>query len=104
MAASDASGPTSPTVEITYCTQCNWLMRASWMASELLTTFATEVGAVTLRPGTGGIFVIAAEGTTVWDRRTDGGFPEITELKRRVRDVIAPERSLGHADRALKAD
>ena len=36
---------------------------------------------------------------TIWDRKTDGGFPETKELKRRVRDVIQPERNLGHVDR-----
>ena len=51
-----------PRVEIEYCTQCRWLLRAAWMAQELLTTFETEIGEVTLRPGTGGIFEIRAEG------------------------------------------
>lgn len=69
------------------------------MASELLQTFASELDEVALRPGTGGVFTIEAGGQTVWDRRTDGGFPEITELKRRVRDAVAPERDLGHVDR-----
>lgn len=40
-----------------------------------------------------------AEVKTLWDRRTDGGFPETKELKRRVRDVIEPGRNLGHVDR-----
>lgn len=87
------------TVVIAYCTQCSWLLRASWMASELLSTFAAELDGVTLQPRTGGTFTITADGTPIWDRRTDGGFPEITELKRRVRDVIAPERRLGHVEK-----
>ncbi len=28
-----------------------------------------------------------------------GGFPELPELKRLVRDRVAPDRSLGHSDR-----
>jgi 4-methylaminobutanoate oxidase (formaldehyde-forming) len=32
----------APRVAITYCTQCRWLLRAGWLASELLTTFTTE--------------------------------------------------------------
>jgi selenoprotein W-related protein len=90
-------------IAITYCTQCHWLLRASWMSSELLTTFQAELAEVALRPGTGGIFTVTANDEVVWDRRHDGGFPEITELKRRVRDVIAPERTLGHVDRVAKA-
>ncbi|KAL2156011.1 hypothetical protein VTH82DRAFT_755 [Thermothelomyces myriococcoides] len=35
----------------------------------------------------------------LWDRKTDGGFPETKELKRRVRDVVQPGRDLGHVDR-----
>lgn len=90
-------------VAITYCTQCNWLLRASWMASELLQTFPGELTEVALRPGTGGVFTIQAGEVVVWDRRTDGGFPDIAELKRRVRDAVAPERTLGHLDRAQGA-
>ncbi|MBO9532702.1 MAG: SelT/SelW/SelH family protein [Solirubrobacteraceae bacterium] len=97
----DAVHPaTLPRVEIAYCTQCNWLLRAQWMAAELLQTFPTELGEVALLPRTGGTFTVSAAGTVVWDRRTDGGFPDAAELKRRVRDVIAPERKLGgHVDR-----
>lgn len=39
-------------VEIEYCTQCRWLLRAAWMAQELLTTFETELDEVALKPGT----------------------------------------------------
>lgn len=86
-------------IEITYCTQCRWLLRAAWMAQELLTTFEEEIASLTLIPGSGGVFEVTADGTTVWSRVADGGFPDIAELKRRVRDRIAPDRSLGHADR-----
>jgi len=86
-------------VEIVYCTQCRWLLRASWMAQELLTTFADEIAALTLRPGTGGVFEVRADGDVLWSRALEGRFPEITELKRRVRDRIAPGRALGHTDR-----
>ena len=34
----------SSRLEIHYCTQCRWLMRAAWMAQELLVTFETELG------------------------------------------------------------
>jgi len=86
-------------VSITYCTGCRWLLRAAWMAQELLTTFQEEITELTLKPGTGGVFEIWANHTQIWSRENDGGFPEITELKRRVRDVIAPDRDLGHSAR-----
>jgi selenoprotein W-related protein len=86
-------------IEIRYCTLCRWLLRAAWMAQELLTTFDGEIAELTLRPGTGGVFEVYANDSLVWSRKTEGRFPEITELKQRVRDVIAPEKDLGHSDR-----
>lgn len=86
-------------VSITYCTQCRWLLRAAWLAQELLTTFEQDLGEVALRPGTGGIFEIEVDEQLVWSRQQEGRFPEAKEVKQRVRDRIAPERSLGHSDR-----
>jgi selenoprotein W-related protein len=86
-------------VEIRYCTLCRWLLRAAWMAQELLSTFEQELAAVTLRPGTGGIFEIRVDGELLWSRKVAGRFPEITELKQLVRDRVAPGRDLGHVDR-----
>lgn len=88
-----------PAVTIAYCTQCNWLLRAGWMAQELLQTFSQELGSVALVPGTGGIFQIHVDGALVWDRKAEGGFPDVRALKGRVRDRIAPDRALGHLDR-----
>lgn len=86
-------------VEIEYCTQCRWLMRAAWMAQELLTTFEAELSGVTLIPGTGGIFDVRLDGTTIFSRKEQGRFPESKELKQLIRDRIAPGRDLGHSDR-----
>src|SRR4051794_22965016 len=91
--------PTLPRVEIEYCTQCRWLLRAAWMAQELLVTFEQDVGGVTLVPGTGGVFNVSVEGAVIWSRKEQGRFPDIKELKRLVRDAAAPGRDLGHTDR-----
>jgi selenoprotein W-related protein len=88
-----------PVVRIAYCTQCQWLLRAGWMAQELLSTFGADLGEVVLVPGTGGVFTITCNGKTIWDRKRDGGFPDAARLKQLVRDMIDPERDLGHADR-----
>ncbi|WP_067338952.1 SelT/SelW/SelH family protein [Stappia indica] len=87
-----------PALTITYCRQCNWMLRAAWMAQELLSTFSEEIGSVTLVPGTGGTFTIICDGKTVWDRKADGGFPEAKVLKARVRDLVWPDMTLGHND------
>jgi selenoprotein W-related protein len=88
-----------PRLEIEYCTQCRWLLRAAWMAQELLTTFETELGEVALVPGQGGIFEVRLEGETIFSRKQEGRFPEAKELKQLVRDRVAPGKDLGHSDR-----
>ena len=92
-----------PRIEIEYCTQCRWMLRAAWMAQELLTTFETEIGGVTLVPGTGGIFEVRSAGKMLWSRKDAGRFPDIKELKQLVRDEVAPEKPLGHSDRKPEA-
>jgi selenoprotein W-related protein len=93
-----------PHIRITYCTQCNWLLRSAWMAQEILSTFSTEVGEVSLCPGTGGIFEVEVDGVLIWSRSAQGRFPDIKELKQRVRDRIAPGKHLGHSDRQATPD
>ncbi|WP_345419915.1 SelT/SelW/SelH family protein [Halioxenophilus aromaticivorans] len=87
-----------PTVTITYCTQCRWLLRSAWLAQELLTTFESSLGAVTLVPATGGVFHIYVDDMMLWERKRDGGFPDVKLLKQRVRDVIDPTKDLGHSE------
>lgn len=87
------------TVTIHYCTQCRWMLRSTWMAQELLSTFDGDISELTLRPGSGGIFEVWVDNERVWSRKEMDGFPDIVTLKQRVRDVIAPERDLGHTDK-----
>ena len=98
MSAVAAGEIRQPAVAITYCTQCNWMLRSAWMAQELLSTFGTELASVALVPGTGGIFTITLDGALIWERKRDGGFPDSRALKKMVRDLIDPDRSLGHID------
>jgi selenoprotein W-related protein len=44
----------SPRLEIEYCVKCRFLLRATWMAQELLSTFEGEIGEVALVPGSEG--------------------------------------------------
>ena len=88
-----------PTVEIDYCTGCRWLLRASWTAQELLITIEEELGGVNLRPSAkSGCFDISVDGNLVWSRENKSRFPEMKELKQKIRDHVAPERDLGHSD------
>lgn len=86
-------------IRIIYCTQCNWLLRSAWMAQELLQTFADDIAELVLVPSTGGIFEIRVNDEVIWERKRDGGFPGPKELKQKVREVIDPDRDLGHLDR-----
>lgn len=86
-------------VTIEYCKLCGWLLRATWMMQELMTTFHDELEAVTIKKGSSGHFNIYVNGELIFSRKEMGRFPEITELKQLVRDKIAPEKSLGHSDK-----
>jgi len=89
-----------PTISIEYCPKCGWMLRAAYMAQELLTTFADEVHGVLLQPSeVSGSYIISIDGRKVFDRREAGHFPEVKELKQLVRDVVAPDKSLGHSDK-----
>ncbi|KAL1971793.1 hypothetical protein VTN31DRAFT_1881 [Thermomyces dupontii] len=101
-----------PRITIHYCTQCKWMLRAAYFAQELLSTFSTSLGEVALVPTTGGVFTVRVytrsedgtglQETVLWDRKTNGGFPEVKMLKSLVRNIVDPARDLGHVDRALK--
>lgn len=90
--------PRTPRIEIEYCPRCRWLLRAAWLGQELLETFSEEIGEVALMPGASGVFEVRVGDACVWSRAAEGGFPEAKVLKQRVRDVIAPDRNLGHAE------
>ena len=88
-----------PLIEIEYCTKCRWLLRASWIAQELLSTFSVEIRGVTLIPGhEAGIFEIRCGRDVIWERGKKKGMPEIKMLKQKVRDLVAPDKDLGHID------
>ncbi|MBD1362253.1 SelT/SelW/SelH family protein [Mucilaginibacter sp. ZT4R22] len=90
-----------PTVIIEYCPKCNWLLRAAYMAQELLTTFSDELYGVTLQPSeTSGRYTIRVNDAEIFDRKQQGRFPEIKELKQLVRDTVSPGKNLGHSDKS----
>lgn len=74
-------------------------MRSSWIAQEVLSSFDEELSEVSPIPGTGGIFEIKLNHKLIWSLSDERRFPDIKELKKLIRDQIAPEKSLGHTDR-----
>ena len=89
-----------PTIVIEYCPKCGWLLRSAWMAQELLNTFTDDLFGLTLVPSeVAGRYTINLNEHLIWDRKREGRFPEPKEVKKLVRDIIDPDRSLGHIDR-----
>ncbi|KAK9386572.1 Rdx family-domain-containing protein [Lipomyces mesembrius] len=94
-----------PHISIEFCTACKWNLRAAWYAQELLSTFSTELGEVSMIPSSGGTFVVRltenaeSEEVIIWNRKDKNGFPDSKDLKRLIRDVLFPMRDLGHVDR-----
>lgn len=89
-----------PTVSIEYCPKCNWMLRAAYMAQEILSTFSDDVHAVALIPSeTSGKYTICVDDEILFDRKTKEQFPEIKELKQLIRDRINPDKNLGHSEK-----
>ncbi|WVQ69715.1 uncharacterized protein L199_007935 [Kwoniella botswanensis] len=77
-----------PSVIIEFCDRCRWAPRATWIQTELFLTFPNPLlRSITLiplnAPETGGRFRVwldrgdAKGDQLVWDRKTEGGFPEL---------------------------
>ena len=66
------------------------------MAQELLTTFGEDLGEVAIVPGSGGIFEVTLGGEVIATNRETKQMPDPVDVKRAVRDRIAPERKIGH--------
>ncbi len=92
------SGNNSCNVEIEYCAQCRFILRASWMAQEILMTFGENITNLNLKPSSGGVFTISLDGEILFSRKQEGRFPESREIKQMIRDRILPEMDLGHSD------
>ncbi|WRT67447.1 uncharacterized protein IL334_004418 [Kwoniella shivajii] len=98
-----------PKIVIEFCDRCRWAPRATWIQTELFLTFPNPlIQSITLvplnAPETGGRFRVWVDigigkgDELVWDRKTEGGFPELKILKQRIRNLIQPEMGLGHSD------
>jgi len=91
-----------PVIQIEYCPKCGWMLRATYMAQELLSTFSEDVKGILLSPSeTPGSYTISINDKIIFDRKTQGRFPEIKELKQLVRDVVNPSKDLGHSEKKV---
>lgn len=89
-----------PIITIEYCPKCGWMLRAAYMAQELLTTFTDDIFSIQLIPSEiNGRYQIRINEEIIFDRKREGRFPEIKELKQMVRDIVNPDKPLGHSDK-----
>lgn len=93
-----------PALTIEYCVDCRFVVRATWMAEELLFTFGQRLDQVSLKPGDGGVFRVHLDEELLFDRKKEGRFPDPRELRAMIRDRIAPELDLGHSEPPTRKD
>ena len=92
------SGKNSYNVEIEYCAQCRFILRASWMAQEILMTFGENIESLKLRPSSGGVFTIRLNDEIMFSKKEEGRCPDSKDIKQMIRDQILPDMDLGHSD------
>ncbi|KAH3666728.1 hypothetical protein WICMUC_005545 [Wickerhamomyces mucosus] len=101
-----------PRITIKFCTKCKWNLRAFWYAQELLQTFDSKLGEISLIPFESGVFRIELileeninnnnpgfNGILIWDRKINDGFPDSKYLKQKIRNILWPDINLGHIDK-----
>ncbi|CUS22772.1 LAQU0S06e05666g1_1 [Lachancea quebecensis] len=83
-----------PKISIRFCTKCKWNLRSAWYLQELLQTFQSSLGEVSLIPGEPGEFRVLGykehdqPEIIIWDRTIDGGFPDSKYLKQKVKQLL----------------
>ena len=71
---------TKPSLTIEYCVPCDFLPRTVWHLTEINKSFGESLAAVTLIPGSGGVYNVALDGATLFSKDSAGRFPEPEEL------------------------
>lgn len=67
-------------VAIEYCVPCGLFDPAREVQEKLLSNFGRDIDSVALRPGGGGVFQIAVDGETVWDKSLQGGTLDLNRV------------------------
>jgi selenoprotein W-related protein len=88
-----------PRVVVEYCARCGFMLRAAWVAQELLKTFEDDLAEVALKPGEGGIFAVTLDEALLFSNKAEGRFPEMRELRQRLAQALGSDRQFGHRDR-----
>jgi len=76
------------TVEIEFCRQCRYHMRAAWWAAELFNQYTGKIARIELVDGETGAFEIRLNGELVHSKLKTGRFPDLEELKQALGQKI----------------
>ncbi len=103
-----------PEIVITYCTQCQWLLRAAWLAQELLSTFADDLekppGArnrwrIRITCDGGGVWSARPTAASPRPRRSSSGFATAsTRNATSVTTIVLPAEPLPSAHGLLQVN
>jgi selenoprotein W-related protein len=78
-------------VEIEYCVPCGLLDPAIETQTRLLEEFGRDLDGVTLVPGHGGVFVVTADGETIWEKDVQGGDLDLDLVVEAIDDRLPAE-------------
>ncbi|WP_222913711.1 Rdx family protein [Natrinema sp. SYSU A 869] len=78
-------------VEIEYCVPCGLLDPAIETQTRLLNEFGQELDSVTLIPGHGGVFIVTADGETIWDKGVHGADLDLELIVDAINDRLPSE-------------
>lgn len=76
------------TVEIEFCRQCRYHMRAAWWAAELFNQYAGKIARIELVDGETSAFEIRLNGEIVYSKLKTGEFPDLEEMKQALGQKI----------------
>ncbi|GAB4327300.1 MAG: hypothetical protein Kow0010_10820 [Dehalococcoidia bacterium] len=68
-------------VRLRYCVPCDYTLRATWVASELLTKHPREIASLQLEPGSNGDFEFSVNDRLLFSKQETGEFPSPDDLE-----------------------
>lgn len=78
-------------IEIEYCVPCGLLDPAIETQTRLLNEFRRELDGITLVPSHGGVFIVTADGETIWDKEVHGADLDIELIVDAINDRLQTE-------------
>jgi selenoprotein W-related protein len=80
---------TRPAVRIAYCADCGYDSQAIDLVRALLSEFGHDLSSIAIIPWDDGTFDVSVDGEVVHSMVKDGGFPDPSAVKDRIRARVA---------------